>query len=216
MDKREVAEKVVDLLNEALGLDPVAVQVLTEMRVRCNAALANHPTIQVSGEQGGGATVGVLGLLNGLLADPETGDYLTVQFNNTRKLLGFAYGPVQVVDPRDRRASLLKRLERLANFVMLDPQKVATSVRLHGKSVRLEGGVGGRFLFREEDNSANGFLVSGLAMSDRFDLGTLEQIVCDAEQLGHICDAATAAASFRPYGPQGDNGDDGSNPEANA
>lgn len=55
-------EHAVEVLNEALNLDQEAVQNLVMSRHPCNAALAAHPTIQVSDAP----AVGMLGLMNGL------------------------------------------------------------------------------------------------------------------------------------------------------
>ena len=77
---REDAKVAVAFLNEALKLDPVAVQGLFEHRVPCNDALRDHPTIQVAaagaepvpGEPARDqASVGILGLLNGLFGVDE-------------------------------------------------------------------------------------------------------------------------------------------------
>ena len=54
-------DETIAFLNEALKLDPDAVKALCDTRVPCNKAMANHSSIQV-----GGATVGLIGLLNGL------------------------------------------------------------------------------------------------------------------------------------------------------
>lgn len=54
--------RVCELLNEALRLDPDAIDALFRHRVPCNESLAAHPSIQVTTEP----TVGLLGLLNGL------------------------------------------------------------------------------------------------------------------------------------------------------
>ena len=61
----DLAEKIVDYLNELTGMDRPAMGALISNRVPCNEELANHPTCQV-GMQNGGWHVGLLGLLNGL------------------------------------------------------------------------------------------------------------------------------------------------------
>lgn len=64
------AQQIVDLLNELLALDPVAINSLVKNRVPCNQALADHPTVTVddgvweSGESW--FTVGLLGILEGV------------------------------------------------------------------------------------------------------------------------------------------------------
>lgn len=69
----QVAQKIVDLLNEAVKLDKPAIAALIGFRVPCNDALAEHPTIQV-GAQHGGMMVGWLGILNGIAGFWEDGD----------------------------------------------------------------------------------------------------------------------------------------------
>jgi hypothetical protein len=67
-------EEVLAFLNEALLLDQDAVSNLVETRFPCNAAMANHPTIQVSGEPDGKSPkVGFLGVLNGMFGADEGG-----------------------------------------------------------------------------------------------------------------------------------------------
>jgi hypothetical protein len=60
-----IADRIVEVMNSALEMDPAAVYALVESRVPCNRELADHPTIQVSAE-GGKYGVGLLGVLNGL------------------------------------------------------------------------------------------------------------------------------------------------------
>jgi hypothetical protein len=64
MIDRPMASRIVNLMNEALRADPAAVSGLCSVRVACNEQLAEHPTIQCS--WGEPATVGLLGILNGL------------------------------------------------------------------------------------------------------------------------------------------------------
>lgn len=53
--------------NELRALDAAAVQALLSVRVPCNRALAEHPTVPAQQEADGSFTVGTLGLFNGLL-----------------------------------------------------------------------------------------------------------------------------------------------------
>jgi hypothetical protein len=59
------ARKIVDLLNEALALDPVSMHALVEHRVPCLPAVEGHPTI-VPYADGGTLKLGMLGILNGI------------------------------------------------------------------------------------------------------------------------------------------------------
>jgi len=70
-------DQTLSILNGALEKDPVAIsELFLKARVRCNEALADHPTIQVRSIQVGLMTecsLGVLGLINGLFGVDERG-----------------------------------------------------------------------------------------------------------------------------------------------
>ena len=66
----ELAQIVVDFLNELAEIDRPAVAALIANRVPCNEELADHDTVQVSAQHGG-FHVGMLGLLNGLCGAKE-------------------------------------------------------------------------------------------------------------------------------------------------
>jgi uncharacterized protein with von Willebrand factor type A (vWA) domain len=66
-------DEVIEVLNEALRLDPQAMNELIAARIPCNEKLADHPTIQVGMRNGGVTTIGPLGLLNGLFGVQENG-----------------------------------------------------------------------------------------------------------------------------------------------
>ena len=66
------AVDIVALLNAAWLCDPKAMHALVEHRVPCNDELADHPTIQVL-DEGRGASVGLLGILNGIAGTNEAG-----------------------------------------------------------------------------------------------------------------------------------------------
>lgn len=59
-------QPAVDALNAAFAADPLAMRALLINVVPCNQALADHPTIQVA-EYDEGFTVGMLGVINGVL-----------------------------------------------------------------------------------------------------------------------------------------------------
>ena len=70
----ELGQRVVNLLNEALELDPDALHRLCEFRTPCNDALATHPTIQAGPIDGDPADrVGLIGILNGLVGTYPSG-----------------------------------------------------------------------------------------------------------------------------------------------
>jgi len=62
---RQLAQHIVDMLNDMLERDKCAVAALLANRVPCNIELADHPTVQCQ-KQHGGYWVGLLGVLNGL------------------------------------------------------------------------------------------------------------------------------------------------------
>ena len=64
--------KALQVLNEALELDPSAITELVNLRVGCNKGLTNHATIHV-GVYDGVAKVGVLGLINGVIGNSPSG-----------------------------------------------------------------------------------------------------------------------------------------------
>lgn len=68
----EMAQKMVDLLNELIQIDRPAVAALIANRVPCNLEMANHPTVQVAAQHGG-YQVGLLGLLNGFCGTYPSG-----------------------------------------------------------------------------------------------------------------------------------------------
>lgn len=78
-------QQVVDVLNEILAADPRAVHLLIEHRVRCNRALADHPTVQVGitcyAESEATYEVGLLGIINGICGRmPRGGGYVAVYY----------------------------------------------------------------------------------------------------------------------------------------
>lgn len=61
-------DQAIDVLNEALAVDPIAVNQLMSYRVPCTDELAAHPSIQVNNEG-----VSPLGLINGLFGVDDRG-----------------------------------------------------------------------------------------------------------------------------------------------
>ncbi len=88
---RTLALQAVNLLNEAMGLDPVAIEALIEQRVPCNQALGDHPTIQCLSEQPDECLLGMLGILNGICGVDEKGwgPIAAVYDDDTKRLLRF-------------------------------------------------------------------------------------------------------------------------------
>lgn len=66
MKESVTAQDVCDLLNGLLKRDPKAIASLVNNRVPCNDDIANHPTVQVHDIGDGEASLGLIGILNGL------------------------------------------------------------------------------------------------------------------------------------------------------
>lgn len=72
MTNEQIADRVVEYMNDLLEKDRPAIGAMIANRIPCNEELANHPTCQVR-SQHGGFHVGLLGLLNGLCGIFEDG-----------------------------------------------------------------------------------------------------------------------------------------------
>lgn len=96
-EKQALAKDVVDYLNELMGIDPILMHALIETRLSCNQALSDHSTVQVGGTVGS-PTVGLLGILNGLVGvrDDQWG-YITAVYEEAGKLTHFTVSPDVVV-----------------------------------------------------------------------------------------------------------------------
>jgi len=93
-------DEMIQILNRFVAADPVAMKNLIENRVPCNDTLARDPTCQVRMEHGGNS-VGLLGILNGLLGIHESGPCtgfgpLSAVFSDDDKIL---YGFRRTVIP---------------------------------------------------------------------------------------------------------------------
>jgi len=72
--QKEQIQAAIDVLNEALEADPEAITNLLNIRIPCNKALADHPTIQSGLELSDGSfRISPLGLINGLFGIDERG-----------------------------------------------------------------------------------------------------------------------------------------------
>jgi hypothetical protein len=79
-------EQAIKVLEEFLKLDAAACNELLGYRVKCNAALADHPTIQVA-INGAQTKVGLIGVLNGILE--AAGEPRVAICLDNEKLVGF-------------------------------------------------------------------------------------------------------------------------------
>lgn len=84
-------DHIVDMLNEILAIDPVALSELGRLSVPCNKKLAEHPTVQVRATAGKhDYRVGLLGILNGVLSKSSPGIIeAVVDDEDDNKLLRF-------------------------------------------------------------------------------------------------------------------------------
>lgn len=88
-------EDTIQYLNEVHLLDPTVFPALVEHQVKCNKALADHPTVQVDAVPclNGSSTdfrVGLLGVLNGLFGVDSRGyGYIAAQYDIHGNLTGF-------------------------------------------------------------------------------------------------------------------------------
>lgn len=83
-------QEVVDYLNGLLKADRRAIQTLVSTKVKCNEALAFHPTVQVIITGPDQYETGVLGVLNGLFGIDEKGDsYIMAVFGSNGLLKEF-------------------------------------------------------------------------------------------------------------------------------
>ena len=86
MTNDEILSAAIQVLNEALKADSAAMNELMGRRVQCNAALADHPTIQVGYHDG--TTVRPIGLINGIL-EPICGKVICMMQDEDDKIIGF-------------------------------------------------------------------------------------------------------------------------------
>lgn len=85
---------VCDLLNEMLNLDYDCTHELISQRMRCNDAIANHPTVQVQQYKDDEfPKVGLLGIFNGLFGIREDGMGAICMEVDNGKILGFKPTP---------------------------------------------------------------------------------------------------------------------------
>lgn len=93
MQKSVTVDQALTFLNEALALDPAAMEKLIESRVPCNEGLYKHPAIQCCGHplsEHGPAAVGFLGMLNGLFGASERGGgFIAAVYGEDRRLIRF-------------------------------------------------------------------------------------------------------------------------------
>jgi len=102
-DTDDAFKRVLECLNSAFIADAGAIHALCCNRVPCNAALADHPTVQVDQPPvyDHGFSVGALGLINGVV-ESATGRRVAMQWNDGNsveppRMIGF----VEYIETRD-------------------------------------------------------------------------------------------------------------------
>jgi hypothetical protein len=86
-------QKIIDLLNDEVTRDPAAMHCLVNQRITCNRALEDHPAIQIGTSAEGKATVGIVGLLNGIIGTRADGEGYLAAVYHKGKLAGFILRP---------------------------------------------------------------------------------------------------------------------------
>ena len=87
MNKDTIFIHILDLLNEAVECDDAAMANLIRQRVYANNELADHPTIQVIGDEA--PLLGMLGIVNGI-TERLTGNRVAAVYDDkTNELLRF-------------------------------------------------------------------------------------------------------------------------------
>lgn len=74
-DREAMADQFINSLNDLIVNDRKAIQDLIQHKVRCSEFLHQHPTMQVgTNVDEGFHTIGMLGIINGLIGVIESGD----------------------------------------------------------------------------------------------------------------------------------------------
>lgn len=82
------AKEIVDFLNDTFDADQVALLGLISHRVPCNDTLRDHPFVVCGRSDAGGSDVGIVGVLNGLLASAGSPDVIGYQCDDHERPIG--------------------------------------------------------------------------------------------------------------------------------
>jgi len=93
MNKEELADLIIERLNEIASHDKAAMEQLIEERVPCNDQMADHPSVQVS-VRNGTTMVGALGIINGVVGTIPAGPlkgwgYVAAVFDDDNNFVRF-------------------------------------------------------------------------------------------------------------------------------
>lgn len=88
-------QRIVDVLNDAFRTDPNAIDALLQACAPCNAAMRDHPTIQVhcKNDNGDLPVVRMLGLLNAITVALDGQKICAIYDVDSHCLLGFGIPP---------------------------------------------------------------------------------------------------------------------------
>lgn len=124
-EKKELANKIINFMNELIDLDYKAIESLVEHRVPCNEGLANHSTIQTARDDKGKSIVGLLGILNGIVGKDEDGwGFIAANFEKDGCLIEFLPTPPRkVTDPQIFFKEIELTLKESTEIYNLENQK---------------------------------------------------------------------------------------------
>lgn len=104
-----IAQKAVDILNEALAADRKAVMALLNYRVSVNDGIADHPEIVCMQDNvAGGPVVGLLGMVNGIVTR-QTGELICAVYDDEamKSLVRFGITSVELKDTSAKKIVIL-------------------------------------------------------------------------------------------------------------
>ncbi len=123
---KELVDHIVSVMNRAFAADPKAIENLCNTRVSCNKILADDPTIQVGFFNDGQHSVGLLGILNGLVGvDERLWGWIAAIYQVECPSCGILEANKDLVVGnlcKVEACALTLELGRLINFVSLEPK----------------------------------------------------------------------------------------------
>lgn len=82
-------QTVIEMLNECLSIDPLAIDYIVKITVPTNSKIADHPTVVV-GEDEGKNTLSIIGIINGWYTTKYPGKRIAYITDDDNKTVGFA------------------------------------------------------------------------------------------------------------------------------
>lgn len=85
----------INALNDMVKTDRATIKNLLSIRIECNEALADHPTVQVMADNHK-YRVGLLGIINGIFGANDEGiGFIAAEYDDEGKLMGFIPTPIK-------------------------------------------------------------------------------------------------------------------------